>query len=100
MCCSAVDDLILCLCFVLVSKALNSTEQALLSGDEDRLYNALRSPALGLQSVQTQNKGWYLKQLLADREQKEQVKKKRINADFLQVQSILHLCYIKGNNNV
>uniref|UniRef100_A0A673KLS8 Ras GTPase-activating-like protein IQGAP1 n=1 Tax=Sinocyclocheilus rhinocerous TaxID=307959 RepID=A0A673KLS8_9TELE len=37
------------------------------------LYDALRSPALGLQSVQAQNKGWYLKQLLADREQKEQV---------------------------
>uniref|UniRef100_A0A672LIY2 Ras GTPase-activating-like protein IQGAP1 n=1 Tax=Sinocyclocheilus grahami TaxID=75366 RepID=A0A672LIY2_SINGR len=28
---------------------------------------------LRLQSVQAQNKGWYLKQLLADREQKEQV---------------------------
>lgn len=74
LCSTAVDDLIsLCSCFVLASKALNSTEQALLSGDEDRLYNALRSPALGLQSLQAQNKGWYLKQLLADREQKEQV---------------------------
>lgn len=56
-----------------MSKALNSAEQALLSGDEDRLFNALRSPALGLNSLQAQNKGWYLKQLLADREQKEQV---------------------------
>uniref|UniRef100_A0A673KDE1 Ras GTPase-activating-like protein IQGAP1 n=1 Tax=Sinocyclocheilus rhinocerous TaxID=307959 RepID=A0A673KDE1_9TELE len=56
-----------------LTKALNSAEQALLSGDEDKLYDALRSPALGLQSVQAQNKGWYLKQLLADREQKEQV---------------------------
>uniref|UniRef100_A0A8C1QHP9 IQ motif containing GTPase activating protein 1 n=1 Tax=Cyprinus carpio TaxID=7962 RepID=A0A8C1QHP9_CYPCA len=46
---------------------------ALLSGDEDKLFNTLRSPALGLQSVQAQNKGWYLKQLLADREQKEPV---------------------------
>uniref|UniRef100_A0A673KMD5 Ras GTPase-activating-like protein IQGAP1 n=1 Tax=Sinocyclocheilus rhinocerous TaxID=307959 RepID=A0A673KMD5_9TELE len=55
-----------------LTKALNSAEQALLSGDEDKLYDALRSPALGLQSVQAQNKGWYLKQLLADREQKEQ----------------------------
>uniref|UniRef100_A0A671KSM0 Ras GTPase-activating-like protein IQGAP1 n=1 Tax=Sinocyclocheilus anshuiensis TaxID=1608454 RepID=A0A671KSM0_9TELE len=50
-----------------------SAEQALLSGDEDKLYDALRSPALGLQSVQAPNKAWYLKQLLADREQKEQV---------------------------
>uniref|UniRef100_A0A671M900 Ras GTPase-activating-like protein IQGAP1 n=1 Tax=Sinocyclocheilus anshuiensis TaxID=1608454 RepID=A0A671M900_9TELE len=56
-----------------LTKALNSAEQALLSGDEDKLYDTLRSPALGLQSVQAQNKGWYLKQLLADREQKEQV---------------------------
>lgn len=55
-----------------LSKALNSTEQALLSGDEDKLYETLRTPALGLQSLQAQNKGWYLKQLLADREQKEQ----------------------------
>uniref|UniRef100_A0A8C2B4K9 IQ motif containing GTPase activating protein 1 n=1 Tax=Cyprinus carpio TaxID=7962 RepID=A0A8C2B4K9_CYPCA len=56
-----------------LTKALNSAEQALLSGDEDKLFNTLRSPALGLQSVQAQNKGWYLKQLLADREQKEPV---------------------------
>lgn len=56
-----------------MSKALNSAEQALLGGDEDKLYDALRSPALGLQSVQAPNKGWYFKQLLADREQKEQV---------------------------
>ncbi|XP_073715345.1 ras GTPase-activating-like protein IQGAP1 [Misgurnus anguillicaudatus] len=55
-----------------VSKALNSTEQALLNTDEDKLYEALRTPALGLQSLQAQNKGWYLKQLLGDREQKEQ----------------------------
>uniref|UniRef100_A0A9J8CYH5 IQ motif containing GTPase activating protein 1 n=1 Tax=Cyprinus carpio carpio TaxID=630221 RepID=A0A9J8CYH5_CYPCA len=53
--------------------SLNSAEQALLSSDEDKLYDALRSPALGLQSVQAPNKAWYLKQLLADREQKEQV---------------------------
>ncbi len=56
-----------------MTKALNSAEQSLLSGDEDKLYDALRSPALGLKSVQAPNKAWYLKQLLADREQKEQV---------------------------
>uniref|UniRef100_A0A671KVK8 Ras GTPase-activating-like protein IQGAP1 n=1 Tax=Sinocyclocheilus anshuiensis TaxID=1608454 RepID=A0A671KVK8_9TELE len=60
-----------------------SAEQALLSGDEDKLYDALRSPALGLQSVQAPNKAWYLKQLLADREQKEQeqvfIKKKNLS---------------------
>ncbi|CAB1339109.1 unnamed protein product [Coregonus sp. 'balchen'] len=47
-------------------------EKALLSSDEDRLYEALRSQALGLQGLQAQNKGWYLKQLMAAREDKEQ----------------------------
>lgn len=61
------------MCCFSVTKALNSAEHALLSGDEDKLYDTLRSPALGLKSVQAPNKGWYLKQLLADREQKEQV---------------------------
>ncbi len=56
-----------------MTKALNSAEQALLGGDEDKLYDTLRTPALGLKSVQAPNKAWYLKQLLADREQKEQV---------------------------
>lgn len=55
-----------------VSKALNLTEQALQTADEDKLYEALRTPALGLQSLQAQNKYWYLKQLLEDRELKEQ----------------------------
>lgn len=75
LCSSEVNDVIwvLCLCWFSVSKALNSAEHALLGEDEDKLYDALRTPALGLQSVQAQNKGWYLKQLLADRDQKEQV---------------------------
>ena len=46
-----------------------------MSGDEDRLYDALRSQALGLHGLQSQNKGWYLKQLMADRENKDQVGK-------------------------
>ncbi|XP_016147866.1 ras GTPase-activating-like protein IQGAP1, partial [Sinocyclocheilus grahami] len=66
-----------------LTKALSSAEQALLSGDEDKLYDTLRSPALGLQSVQAQNKGWYLKQLLADREQKEQI-----------LQNCSYVCYV------
>uniref|UniRef100_A0AAY4DW60 IQ motif containing GTPase activating protein 1 n=1 Tax=Denticeps clupeoides TaxID=299321 RepID=A0AAY4DW60_9TELE len=49
------------------------TDQALLSGDEDRLYDALKTPALGLNALQAPNKGWYLKQLQSDREVKEQV---------------------------
>uniref|UniRef100_A0A674ERB0 IQ motif containing GTPase activating protein 1 n=1 Tax=Salmo trutta TaxID=8032 RepID=A0A674ERB0_SALTR len=43
----------------------DAAEQALLSGEEDRLYEALRSQALGLHRLQAQNKGWYLKQLMA-----------------------------------
>uniref|UniRef100_A0AAR2LNE8 IQ motif containing GTPase activating protein 1 n=1 Tax=Pygocentrus nattereri TaxID=42514 RepID=A0AAR2LNE8_PYGNA len=56
-----------------LANALSSTEQALLSGDQNRLFEALSSPALGLQSLQAKNKEWYLKQLMADREAKEQV---------------------------
>ncbi|KAM6981261.1 ras GTPase-activating-like protein IQGAP1 [Aplochiton taeniatus] len=55
-----------------VSNALSSAEQALLSNNEDRLYEALRLPSLGILNLQAQNKGWYLKQLVADRENKEQ----------------------------
>lgn len=51
--------------------ALSAAEQAILSGDEDKLYEALK--AMGVQNLQAQNKGWYLKQLQADREAKEQV---------------------------
>ncbi|KAJ3592857.1 hypothetical protein NHX12_005195, partial [Muraenolepis orangiensis] len=53
-----------------LSNALSAAEQALLSGDEDRLFEALK--ALGLQKLLAQNKGWYLKQLQANRENKEQ----------------------------
>uniref|UniRef100_A0A8C9SQM9 IQ motif containing GTPase activating protein 1 n=1 Tax=Scleropages formosus TaxID=113540 RepID=A0A8C9SQM9_SCLFO len=55
-----------------LSNALGLAENALLSGDEDRLYDALRTPALGLRDLQSQNKSWYLKQLMADRETKDQ----------------------------
>ncbi|XP_046897505.1 ras GTPase-activating-like protein IQGAP1 [Hypomesus transpacificus] len=55
-----------------LSSALSLAELALMSGDEDRLYDALRSQALGLHGLQSQNKGWYLKQLMADRENKDQ----------------------------
>lgn len=51
--------------------ALKAAERAILSGDEEKLYEALK--AMGLQNLQPQNKGWYLKQLQADRENKEQV---------------------------
>lgn len=56
---------------LLVINALKAAEQAILSGDEEKLYEALK--AMGLQNLQAQNKGWYLKQLQADRENKEQV---------------------------
>lgn len=55
-----------------LSNSLTSVDQALYSGDEDKLYKVLSSPVLGLQSLKSKNKGWYLKQLAADREAKEQ----------------------------
>ncbi|XP_076143220.1 ras GTPase-activating-like protein IQGAP1 [Alosa pseudoharengus] len=55
-----------------LATALNGAEQALLSGDEDKLYEALRSQALGLKNLNSQNKGWYFKELMAARELKEQ----------------------------
>lgn len=54
-----------------MAKALQAAEQAILSGDEERLYEALK--ATGAHNLQAHNKGWYLKQLQADRESKEQV---------------------------
>uniref|UniRef100_A0AAQ6IVM3 IQ motif containing GTPase activating protein 1 n=1 Tax=Anabas testudineus TaxID=64144 RepID=A0AAQ6IVM3_ANATE len=48
----------------------DAAEQALLSSDEDKLYEALK--AVGTQNLQGQNKVWYLKQLQADRETKQQ----------------------------
>lgn len=54
-----------------MSNALKAAEDALLAGDEEKLFEALK--AMGIQNLQAQNKGWYLKQLLADRETKEQV---------------------------
>lgn len=59
---------------LLVINALKAAEQAVLSGNEEKLYEALK--AMGVQNLQAQNKGWYLKQLQADRENKEQVGRK------------------------
>ncbi|KAF5906571.1 ras GTPase-activating-like protein IQGAP1, partial [Clarias magur] len=55
-----------------LSNSLSSVDQALFGADEDKLYQALSTPALGLQSLKSKNKGWYLKQLVADRDAKEQ----------------------------
>lgn len=54
-----------------MTNTINAAERAILSGDEERLYEALK--ALGVHNLQPQNKGWYLKQLQAERESKEQV---------------------------
>jgi len=71
--------LLLLLLLTTVSNQLRAAEQALLSGDEDRLYEALK--AMGVQNLQPQNKGWYLKQLLADQENKEQVRRDPAHLD-------------------
>ncbi|CAG00272.1 unnamed protein product [Tetraodon nigroviridis] len=49
-----------------VANAMKAAEQAILSGEEERLYEALK--AMGVHNLQPQNKGWYLKQLQAERE--------------------------------
>lgn len=54
-----------------MNNALCAAEAAILSGDEEKLYEALK--AMGIQNLQARNKGWYLKQLLANRENKELV---------------------------
>ncbi|XP_028332645.1 ras GTPase-activating-like protein IQGAP1 isoform X1 [Gouania willdenowi] len=51
--------------------ALRATEDALLEGDEDKLLESLKR--LNIQNLQHQNKGWYLKELQGERENKEQV---------------------------
>ncbi|KAM3877187.1 ras GTPase-activating-like protein IQGAP1 [Diretmus argenteus] len=53
-----------------LTNALSAAEHALLSGDEEKLFEALK--AMGIQNLQPHNKGWYLKQMQADRESKEQ----------------------------
>lgn len=58
-----------------MANAINAAEQAILNGDEEKLYEALK--AVGVQNLQPQNKGWYLKQLQAERESKEQVRRRR-----------------------
>ncbi|XP_061671734.1 ras GTPase-activating-like protein IQGAP1 [Syngnathoides biaculeatus] len=52
-----------------VDNALSAAEQALLTGNEDKLYVALQ--AMVIQNLLAQNKGWYLKQLQVDRANKE-----------------------------
>lgn len=65
--------------YLAVANALKAAEEALLAGDEEKLFEALK--AMGFQNLQAQNKGWYLKQLLADREAKEQVGAAVISAE-------------------
>lgn len=54
-----------------MANATKAAERAVLSGEEEQLYEALK--AAGVHGLQPQHKGWYLKQLQADREAKEQV---------------------------
>uniref|UniRef100_A0A7M4E8N0 Ras GTPase-activating-like protein IQGAP1 n=1 Tax=Crocodylus porosus TaxID=8502 RepID=A0A7M4E8N0_CROPO len=52
--------------------ALSKIDLALEQGDAVALYEALTSPSLGLRGVQRENCDWYLKQLLSDRQQKQE----------------------------
>nr|XP_014425895.1 ras GTPase-activating-like protein IQGAP1 [Pelodiscus sinensis] len=52
--------------------ALSKIDLALEQGDALVLFEVLTSPALGLRGVQRENRDWYLKQLLSDRQQKQE----------------------------
>ncbi|XP_039348699.1 ras GTPase-activating-like protein IQGAP1 isoform X2 [Mauremys reevesii] len=52
--------------------ALSKIDLALEQGDVLALFEVLTSPALGLRGLQRENCDWYLKQLLSDRQQKQE----------------------------
>uniref|UniRef100_A0A8C0IN70 Ras GTPase-activating-like protein IQGAP1 n=1 Tax=Chelonoidis abingdonii TaxID=106734 RepID=A0A8C0IN70_CHEAB len=52
--------------------ALSKIDLALEQGDALALFEVLTSPALGLRGLQRENSDWYLKQLLSDRQQKQE----------------------------
>ncbi|CAM5146251.1 unnamed protein product [Eretmochelys imbricata] len=52
--------------------ALSKVDLALEQGDALALFEVLTSPALGLRGLQRENCDWYLKQLLSDRQQKQE----------------------------
>ncbi|XP_001364413.1 ras GTPase-activating-like protein IQGAP1 isoform X1 [Monodelphis domestica] len=52
--------------------SLANVDLALEQGDPLALYQALSSPALGLQALHQDNCDWYLKQLLNEKQQKKQ----------------------------
>ncbi|XP_038639978.1 ras GTPase-activating-like protein IQGAP1 [Scyliorhinus canicula] len=55
-----------------LQNCLKNVDGALDQGDGTVLYNALKSPALGLRDVGLDNCDWYLKQLSSDRQLKAQ----------------------------
>ncbi|NXQ29970.1 IQGA1 protein, partial [Alaudala cheleensis] len=52
--------------------AISKIDLALGQGDALALYEALATPALGLQGLLRENCDWYLKQFLSDRQQKQE----------------------------
>ncbi|XP_060116396.1 ras GTPase-activating-like protein IQGAP1 [Heteronotia binoei] len=55
------------------SSALSKIDLALEQEDAAVLYEALSTAALGLRGLQPENRDWYLKQLLRDKQQKQEV---------------------------
>ncbi|XP_053128011.1 ras GTPase-activating-like protein IQGAP1 isoform X2 [Hemicordylus capensis] len=51
---------------------LSKIDQALVQGDAAALYEALSSSALGLRGLRRENSDWYFKQLLQDKQQKQE----------------------------
>ncbi|XP_060709908.1 ras GTPase-activating-like protein IQGAP1 [Hemiscyllium ocellatum] len=70
-----------------LQNGLKNVDGALEQQDGKALYNALKSPALGLRDVELENCDWYLKQLSSDKQLKaqEQGSKDPLTKEELQV---------------
>ncbi|GCC33833.1 hypothetical protein chiPu_0012304 [Chiloscyllium punctatum] len=70
-----------------LQNGLKNVDGALEQQDGTALYNALKSPALGLRDVELDNRDWYLKQLSSDKQLKaqEQGSKDPLTKEELQV---------------
>uniref|UniRef100_A0A8C4XH72 Calponin-homology (CH) domain-containing protein n=1 Tax=Erpetoichthys calabaricus TaxID=27687 RepID=A0A8C4XH72_ERPCA len=65
-------------------KSIETIDQALTKDNPDSLYDALRSHSIGLRNLNSQNKDWYLKQLLNMRTAKQE----NFPGDLLQKEEI------------
>lgn len=60
--------------FLSAHSALSRIDLALDQGDPAALYEALSSAALGLRGLRPENNEWYFKQLMREKQQKQEVR--------------------------